>query len=53
MKKGKWTAEINVELEGVTYLLRELRPSARQRIFQSVGRGNLSGPLTAADFKGR
>lgn len=53
MKKGKWTAEINVELEGVTYLLRELRPSARQRIFQTVGRGVLTGWLRETDFKGR
>lgn len=50
MKKGKWTAEIYVELEGVSYTFEELTPSTRQRIFRAVGRGTQRGKLTERDF---
>lgn len=52
MKRGKWTVEIYVELEGVSYTFRELRPSTRRRIFQAVGRGTQQGKLTERDFPG-
>ena len=50
MKKGEWTAEIYVELEGVSYTFEDLIPSTRQRIFRAVGRGIQAGSLTERDF---
>lgn len=50
MKKGKWTAEIYVELEGISYTFEELRPQSRRKIFHSIGRGIQFGELTEQDF---
>ena len=50
MKKGEWTAEIYVELEGVSYTFEELRPCARRKIFRTIGRGIQAGSLTERDF---
>ncbi len=50
MKKGEWTAEIYVELEGVSYTFEELQPRTRQRIFRAVGRGTRRGHLTERDL---
>lgn len=50
MKKGEWTAEIYVELEGVSCTFEELLPSARRKIFRTIGRGVRFGSLTERDF---
>lgn len=46
-----WQAEIIITLEGVDHVLRELTAAAQERIFASVGRGELTGAASADDFK--
>ena len=51
--RGKWGVDFVLTLEEVDYVLKELRPGERRRIFKLVGRGILAGPLTDGNFTRR